>query len=257
MRIISEALAHGVEEVVEQAGPALDQVIRSNSVKFTVLALGIFFVLTIISVLLKSKSERIKYALYILFVIVALSNTIYLAGSTIYLNQKSTTGGPVHWHADFEIWNCGDKVEVVNPKGLSNKVGTEAVHEHNDNRIHIEGIILEADDASIPHFLKAVGGELRKDHLSIPTEDGVIILENGQFCPDGQVSELQVFVYRTIKGIFSQTKLTNPESYVISPESQVPPGDCIIIEFGKPKEKTDKLCNFYKIELQKGKIHER
>ena len=255
MGIISEVLAHGVEEV-EQLAPAIDQTVRSNSIQFTVLAMAIFLIMTILSLFFRNKAEWVKYALYITFVVVALFNTIYLAGSTIYLNQISTTGGPVHYHADFEVWNCGTKVEIADPEGLSNKVGTEVIHEHNDDRIHIEGVLLRAHDAALSHFFELIGGELHNDHVSVPTDSGVVSLQTGQTCPGKTTAILQVFVYQTQGKTFSQTKLLDPESYIISPHSQVPPGDCIIIEFGPVREKTDKLCNFYEVAVQKGEIKE-
>ena len=247
-------LAHGTEEVAQIVQPTLDEVIRSNSINFSLVAGGIILVLTVFSVFIKEKSEWLKYLLFGCFTAVALSTTIYLVGSTIYLNQKSTTGGPVHYHADFEIYSCGQKVEVKDPEGLSNKVGTEVVHEHNDNRIHIEGVILDRHDASLGHFFESIGGELHKDHMAIPTENGLFELENGQIC-NGQRGALQVFVYKTDGNSFSQNKIEDPQNYIISPHSQVPPGDCIIIEFDREKEETDKICNFYQIAIEKGELH--
>lgn len=248
-----EVLAHEGEEILEKTAPALDQVIRTNSINFTLWALLLLGILTLISILLKQKSEGIKYLLFGAFLVVAIINTIYLSGSTIYLNQKSQTGGPIHWHADFEIWNCNQKVEVKDPEGFSNKVGTEVVHEHNDERIHIEGVIMDDHDASLGHFFDSLGGQLHKDHLAIPTENGLLELENGQIC-NSQSSTLQVFVYTTEGNSFSQNKIDNPENYIISSQSQVPPGDCIIIEFDLPKEKTDKLCSQYQVKMEKGEI---
>ncbi|MBI2012062.1 hypothetical protein HYS91_04805 [Candidatus Daviesbacteria bacterium] len=257
MGLVTEVLAHGVEEAATLASPALDQVIRANSIQYSLISLAVVFILVILSVLFKERQEKFKFLLFGGFVLVIVLNTVYLVSSTIYLNSQSITGGPVHYHADFEIYNCGQKVEVKNPEGLSNKVGTEVVHEHNDNRIHIEGVILNKHDASIGHFLEALGGELRQDRMSIPAEDGLLELENGQMCHD-QAGILQVFVYRTESGSFYQRKLTgNPQDYVISPFGQVPPGDCIIIEFDKPKDKTDKLCIFYKVAKEKGEIRVR
>lgn len=252
-----EVLAHGVEEEVVQAVPLLDQTIRSNSVKFTIISLAIFLILTLISLGFKQKSEWLKYALYFSFVLVALINTIYLSGSTIYLNQQSTTGGPVHYHADYQIWNCGRQIELADPEGVSNKIGTNVIHEHNDNRIHIEGVILDPSQASLSHFFREVGGSFDSDHLTIPAEKGMITMETGNICPDGTSGILQTFVFKTINGEFFQQKVINPEDYIISPQSQVPPGDCVIFEFGPLKEKTDKLCNFYEIAVLKGEIHER
>ncbi|TSC65794.1 MAG: hypothetical protein CEO21_330, partial [Microgenomates group bacterium Gr01-1014_80] len=142
-------------------------------------------------------------------------------------------------------------------EGLSNKVGTEVIHEHNDNRIHIEGVLLDPHNAEVSHFFELIGGELHNDHINVPTDKGIVSLQNGQTCPDQTPATLQVFVYKTQGDTFSQTKLSDPEAYIISPHSQVPPGDCIIIEFGPVREKTDKLCNFYKVAVQKGDLYER
>ena len=237
-------LAHeGEEEVVETILPSLDQVIRANSLKFSLIAAAILVVLVFISII-KQKSETLKPWLFWGMVLVILANTLYLTGSTIYLNQVSQTGGPVHWHADFEIWNCGKLVELKNPQGLSNKVGSETVHEHNDQRIHIEGVILDPKQASLGNFFKEVGGDMDSDHLTIPTEDGLVSMKDGQSCPDGTQAKMQVFLYRTEGQTYRQAKLENPQDFVISPQGQVPPGDCLIIEFGPAKQKTDKKCRF-------------
>lgn len=252
-----QVLAHEGEEVLEEVvQPALDEVIRTNSLKYSLIAGGILLAVAVLALLFKNASEKIKYLLFGTAVIVAILNTVYLAGSTIYLNQTSQTGGPVHWHADFEIYNCGQKVEIKDPEGFSNKVGTEVVHEHNDNRIHIEGVILDQHDASLGHFFEQIGGQLHQDHMSIPTEEGLVELENGQMC-NGVAASLQAFVYHTEDHIFSQQKLTDPENYIISPFGQIPPGDCIIIEFGVEKDKTDKLCTFYQVAKEKGELTER
>lgn len=263
---IFEVLAHEGEEAVETMQPALDELIRTNSLKFSLIAAGLLLGLAVLALIFKNASDKVKYLLFGIMVVVALLNTVYLVGSTIYLNQVSQTGGPVHWHADLEIWNCGQKVEIRDPQGFSNKVGTEVVHEHNDDRIHIEGVILDTHDASLGHFIEQIGGQLHEDHMAIPTEEGLVELENGQMC-DSQAGSLQVFVYKqslpsddgqTKGDSFSQQKLSdNPQDYIISPFGQVPPGDCIIIEFGPPKDITDKLCTFYQVAEEKGEIKAR
>lgn len=250
-----EVLAHE-ENLVEAVQPALDQVIRTNSLNYSLIAAGLLLGLAVLALILKNASDKVKYILFAIIIIVTLANTIYLSGSTIYLNQISQTGGPIHYHADFEIYNCGQKVEIKNPQGLSNKVGSEVVHEHNDNRIHIEGVILDEHDQSLGHFFEQIGGQLHKEHMAIPTENGLVELESGQSCPEGQGS-LQVFIYQTEGKYFSQQKLADPENYVISPYPKIPPGDCVIIEFGVEKKRTDKLCNFYQVAVKKGELKER
>lgn len=232
---------------------ALDDLIRANSINYTLFSLGIIAILVMLSIFLRQKSEVLKYILFGGFVLVILANTLYLTGSTLYLNSVSATGGPVHFHADFEIWNCGKEVALKDPEGLSNKIGSSVIHEHNDKRIHLEGVLLSEEDASIGRFFKEVGGSLTEEKLTLPTDNGLLSLETGQEC-SGVSAELQVFVYQTNGGIYTQQKLTNPQDYTISPESAVPPGDCIIIELDAPKETTDKLCEQYKVKEGLGEI---
>ena len=187
------------------------------------------------------KNEGIKALAFGVIVIVVLGITGYLIFSTISTNVKSVTGGPVHWHADFEIYSCGEKVDLIDPKGWDNKVGTPLLHEHNDGRIHVEGPVMNFADISLGNFFNVVGG---------------LPLEKQGEC-NGQPAILQAFVYQTEGNTFSQQKLEDFTNYVLSNYSKVPPGDCIIIEFGPIKDRTDKLCNFYKTAVDKGEFSER
>ena len=54
--------------------------------------------------------------------------------------------------------------------------------------------------------------------------------------------------------IYEQIKIDDFEEYIISPYSNIPPGDCIIIEFGPEKQLTDKICLPYKLAEEKGDI---
>lgn len=194
-----------------------------------------------------------KAVLFGLIVVVVLGITGYLVWETISSNIKSVTGGPVHYHADFQIWNCGEKMDLVDPKGLDNKVGTAVFHEHNDNRIHVEGPVLDYKDLSLGEFFRVVGGKLDRDSLTVPVSSGMVNMESGTMCK-GVPGNLQVFVYRTEGKTFYQEKLQDPVRYVLSPYSTIPPGDCIIFEFGPPKDKTDKICTFYEVAIKKGEL---
>lgn len=213
---------------------------------------AVFFVL--ISVLKKEASETLKKFLFTAIAIPIVLATFYLSGSTIYLNLSSATGGPVHWHADFEIWDCGKKLDLVDPTGLSNRVGTATFHEHGDNRIHVEGVVADPQDANLGNFFRFIGGELEDDRITVPTTEGFIHRDNRDEC-QGEEGFVQIFVYQTHDKVFQQKKLLDPKTYVISPHGNVPPGDCVILEFDLPKEKTDKLCEFYKLAQEEGKIH--
>lgn len=219
--------------------------------EFLLPALGALVFLTVISLITRDKSEILKYILFGGMLTVIVGYTGYLTWSTISVNITSITKGPVHWHADFQIWNCGQRVDLIDPTGLDNKIGTSLLHEHNDNRMHVEGPVLDYKEISLGTFFKVTGGNMKERSLSIPTNNGLLTMANGSEC-NGQMAEVQVFVYSTKGNTFEQQKLINPWDYVLSPYSGVPPGDCIIVELDKLKEKTDKICIFYQIAKEKG-----
>lgn len=234
----------------------LDSIIRDNSINFTIGSTVLLLILVAIAALVKKPGETLKLILFWSMILVISLNTLYLAGGTIYKNQRSITGGPVHWHADFEIWNCGKKVDLVDPEGWSNKIGTPVFHEHNDERMHVEGVVLDKKDTSLGEFFNVIGGNLTSRGLTAPLNNGTLELTNGMLCK-GAPGVIQVFVFKTEDSRFYQQKLLYPEDYILEGESNVPPGDCVIIDFDSQiKEKTDKLCQSYKVQEQLGKVHQ-
>ncbi|MBI4018659.1 MAG: hypothetical protein HY364_00210 [Candidatus Aenigmarchaeota archaeon] len=240
---------------------------KSNFVRFDFALAGIaglaaLLILTAISMLYGKKAkDGTKKTLMAFFILAAIGTTLYLAGGTVYTNMISETGGPVHWHADFEIWNCGTKLDLIDPTGLSNRVGSSEIHEHGDDRIHVEGVLIRKNEASLHHFFELTGSEFTNDHLMLQTNGGYSEMTNGQTC-NGKVGKLQAFLYRitnpntvTKTGfIYEQVKLDNAGDYVLSPYINVPPGDCIIIEFGEEKNSTDKICETYRIAIERGDV---
>ncbi len=214
----------------------------------------ILIFLVFLSLAIKRLTDFFKKLLFISIVSIVLVVTLFLAGSTIYLNMISVSRGPIHYHADIEIWACGKEINLKDPKGLSNKIGTPILHEHNDKRIHLEGVVVEEKDASLGKFFDVIGGELTSNNLSVPTEEGKLSFVSGETCPDGQISMLQVFVYKTLEDNYYQQKLSDPANYIISPQTNIPPGDCVIVELGGIKEKTDKICRSYSVAQTAGKL---
>lgn len=232
----------------------IDEQISSYSFMLVGYAVILLLGLALISIRLKHPSGLVKKILFGSIVLVTILPTLFLAGSTVYLNSISESKGPVHWHADFQIWKCGTEVELRDPKGLSNKIGTNVLHEHNDKRIHLEGVVIEKNDASLGKFFKVIGGSILSERLEVPVENGTTVLETGG-CGNQPESELQFFVYKTdSEGYYTQEKLTNPASYIISPYGSVPRGDCVIVELDVYKEKTEKMCQSYEAALQAGKL---
>lgn len=233
----------------------LDEAINSLSLKF-VFGSTVLIVLTFLFIFLTKNRESLKKYFFLSIVIPVIITTLFLAGSTIYLNQVSSTKGPVHWHADFEIWNCGKKVNLVDPTGFSNKIGTATFHEHNDDRLHVEGVVLKEEDVNFGSFIKVIGGKLEEGSLTLPTTEGEVTLQDGTECSDGTLADLQVFIYSVEGKNIGREKvnLSELKTHILSPHGSVPPGDCIIIELSESKTKTDKLCTFYKTAISQGKF---
>ncbi len=267
--------------------------------------------LLVFSLLKKEKTEGLKLFLFWGMVIPIIFTTAYLAAGTVIKNQQSVTGGPVHWHADYEIYVCGksikdenlpqsddhtssfeflqhlpewlntafllgaipleegagfipqarahegeaEELDLVDPTGFSNRVGTSDFHEHGDGRIHVEGVVEHLEDVSLGKFFEAIGGQLTQTFMRLPTNHGEVIVQNGMPCPDGKPGAWQGFVYKTKGDIVTQKKLENFVDYVLSPYSTIPPGDCIIMKFDSEiKNRTEKICQFYQIALEKGEV---
>ena len=245
-------------------GVMLDETIRRNTLQLVLAGVAIVTTLTGVAAFLRRKGRNgkarelqplLSYALFFLIAATILGVTGYVAGSTVYLNSVSVAKGPVHWHADFEAWDCGHKLDLISPKGMSNEVGTPVVHSHGDGRIHIEGVIVQHSDASLGRFFTAVGGDLHSGLLRFPTDSGMAVVKDGDAC-NGGAGTLQVFVYKTVNGLALQEKVPNYESYVISPHSQIPPGDCVILEFdSKVKLRTEHVCESYNVAMKKGAVN--
>ena len=190
------------------------------------LAFGVIAI--IIVIFNKAMGENIKKLAYFAIVVLVVSVTLYLVIVTLHINFTSISKGPVHWHADFEIWACDKKIGLFEPKGLSNKQGVDLMHAHDDNRIHVEGVLLDEKQASLGAFFYAVGGSITSDGLKVPTDEGIVSYHDGDFC-NGQPAKLHVFV--------NGNRIDDPAGHVIEPHEKVPPGDRIKIVFTeKPME---------------------
>jgi hypothetical protein len=260
----------------------LESSIHSLSLNIVGIGSALIIIFVVLAVLLAKKQPKVKLPLFLGILIAVLGTTGVIAGGTVYLNLNSYVGGPVHWHADIEVWACNNELELRDPTGfLSNKIGTATLHEHNDKRVHLEGVPINAEDASLGKFMNVIGGQITKDTLIVPLNDNDKMLEtghgeedgdgsggqapeqiepylrteadgkvakfiNGEYCGD-QKAEVQTFVYNFDKTTktYKQTKLDDPANYAISHYSDVPPGDCIVMEFAPLKDRTDKLCKQY------------
>jgi len=213
----------------------------------------IFFVVVVL-LLKKFTDGRIKIFFFVFLTFVIASTTVYISGETFYTITTSETKGPVHWHADFRIFQCGEEIDLIDPQGFSNRVGDSLIHEHGDNRVHIEGTLASREDAALHNFIEKIGGTFTDSELIIPTNAGVVRMKNGELCPDGATGQLQVFLWKTEFGRVAQSKLEDFSEYIISPEELIPPGDCIIFEFDGAKEQTKNICEQYEVAQKRGDV---
>lgn len=246
----SPVLAH-----MEEGSSLVEKISKTS---YSIVAIGGFLILflTVLAVLNKDSSNVFKVTVFSSIAFIAISVTFLLAGMTVYLNVKSETGGPVHWHADFRIFACGEEMLLKEPSGLSNRIGRTDLHEHGDKRIHVEGVVVHKQDVSLHEFFGAIGGNLLYGELSFPGREKYESFADGNKCSDGREGALQVFLYKTEGKEIRQTKLADYPEYVLSGEPQVPPGDCIIFEFTPDiKDKTEKICDFTSIAIEKGQYN--
>ena len=210
----SPVFAHedGIEAVETVVASTLEDTLRANSIKVVVVASIIILGFVVLTMVLKHFGESMKKILFVGIVIPTVLATVYMVGSTLYLNFTSSSGGPVHWHADIEVWDCGNKLDFTDPQGFSNKIGSTTFHEHNDDRIHVEGVVTNEEEAQLGTFFEFIGGRLTADEMRVPTNDGLIIRHNGDRCADGNKGILQVFVYQTVDNIFTHMK---PPTYYL------------------------------------------
>ena len=217
---------------------------------------GLIGIVTLLALLFKDSLGQEGKVVFFLIIAISVSfSTVYLAASTVFDNINSETKGPVHWHADYEVWVCGQQLDLIEPQGLRNKIGTPLLHEHNDGRIHVEGTLMRLSDASLGRFFKVIGGQLSNDKLVFPTEDGILVQKTSEDLCEGKPSTLRVYV--------NGNRVMDPASYIIAPYYFVPPGDCIIVEFGPGEPDTTlRICeswrakgwNYDNYEMLRGEI---
>jgi len=190
--------------------------------------------------------DKYKKTIFLIITIPVLITTFYLAGFAIVQNINAVTDvkGPIHWHADFRVFSCGEELDLINPRFPANKVGIPLIHEHNDNRIHVEGVVTNWDHVRLQFFFDAIGGELTETTLGFPTNTGYVEKNTGDMCGN-QPGILKIYV----NGFRSDAQgIPYSPEYILAPHTHVPPGDCIIIDFSPGLEdRTDLICETWEV----------
>ena len=226
------ANAHGdeIEETKQISEPVDYLPLDPFFLAFNVFALVL--VLSAISLFFQSwMTEKTKKFFFIIVAFTVVTTTLYAAGSTVYLNLVSASGGPVHWHADYEVWICKEHfLDFKEPEFLSNYIGTPVFHNHNDYRMHVEGIVVKLEDISLGNFFKALGGDFDGHSLTIiKKDDSKKTVIDGELCPDGKPGKWKLFVKNHQTGEFEEN--FDRQNYAIKPFFNVPPGDFLKLVF--------------------------
>jgi len=214
--------------------------------------IGIGFVLSLVLTALSFYREddltmHDKDVMMNAFLVVILVPSFYAAGSFVHESETSWSGGEIHYHADYEviIENNGGELEALNLIDPSNfceddymcsindRTGITKYHEHNDNRIHLEGVFRKREDATLAAYFEAFGGKLTNTELVYPTNDGVVTKTEG----DGKT--LKVLVEKGVgngrrwcvigsaedranicRDSYTNEMATSPDNYVVSPRKK-------------------------------------
>ena len=231
------AYGHGDEE-----GSSKDSN-GSTELDFASLSLNLIYGASIISILalswyltLKNPHQFHKRIVFDVIAVVVVIATLFMIFSTLYVNITSPTHGPVHWHADFEINLCNTNYELYDPIGLSNRVGTNLLHEHNDNRIHVEGVPRTLDEISLGKFFEKVESYITETEFHLHSSIGEVTVKNNDVC-NGKLAALYVFAEKQSGRERKWSRLDNAGDYVLSPYSTIPPGDRLKIIFNEKNEK--------------------
>lgn len=201
---------------------------------------------------LTENGKRIAMVGFLLFVLVP---TVWATTAYIHQDRTSWSGGEVHYHADFEVVVDGEQHNLVDPRmfcersqessymcRLNDRVGLTEYHEHNDQRLHLEGTFKHREEATLGAFFETFGGALTDTEIRYPTNDGwvnrteqgnrtlKVIVERGVGGTRGWCA-LDPAVPRGDRCIdpYLNGPVDTPADYVISPYQRGPPLDTIFI----------------------------
>lgn len=83
-------------------------------------------------------------------------------------NSSSVTTEEVHWHAPISYEACGQEVDFDDEKGHT------LIHGHNDDLVHVEGVVMDEEDVTLASYFKNSGIDITSENF----ED----YQNGDLC---------------------------------------------------------------------------
>ncbi len=128
----------------------------------------------------------------ILILVLAGIVLLFYRAAKISSDFEPYTEGSVHWHADFDVFLCGERLDFSSLGGANTHVGSPLLHTHGDHKVHIEGAVSRAEDISIGNFFTAIGHKLSSNSFDDYTnendrcggDNSVVLLVNGEENPE-------------------------------------------------------------------------
>lgn len=171
--------------------------------------------------------------------------------------------------ARFVISVCEQQFPILSNDFLSSASGTARQKIFEDGRFEYLGYVTDpARDVSLGSFFQAFGGSINASLITLPYPESVesrlansaglaqfiktnplgeryLEIQSGSAC-DIFPSMVSVFVYKYSEATnsYTKTRLTQPESYIVSTQP-VKTMDCVVVIYGHPAEDTNLRCGDY------------
>lgn len=100
-------------------------------------------------------------------------------------SKEIQLGKPTHIHALVNITICGQHKDLPDHGEKEHYLGLPLLHTHDDNVMHIEGVVIKKEDISLGAFFDAIKVKFDKDKI--------MNVKNGDKCA-GKPAKLKMFV---------------------------------------------------------------
>ena len=115
------------------------------------------------------------------------------------------TQAPIHWHASLEIVTCGQTRELPMPLP-GQHLGTGLLHTHEDQLIHIEGVIPNADAIKLGRYMDNIGLHFKNNEI--------LDYQNGELC-NGKPGSVKLLVNGEENNLFTDYVIKDGDKFRI------------------------------------------
>lgn len=258
-----------VETFVTNFGQTLSVSVAEYSVRILVGAIVVSGLIILLASTLHHRYHVTKKAFYTLISGVVVATTAAFVVIHMIAMSGSEDASIERRQSRFVISVCEQQIPILSNDFLSSTAGSARQKVFEDGRFEYLGYVTEPErDVTLGSFFRVFGGSINASTMTLPyssnTEarlansatlaqfiktnpigDRYLEIQSGSSC-DIFPSMISVFTYRYDESTdaFVQTRLTQPESYVISREERETM-DCIVVIYGEPAETTNLRCGDY------------